>query len=224
LVGSDIFLPPPEKVMIDLFEIILEPYFAMSVTFTLIRYIIGFILALSVSLIVGILAGISEGVYSLIRPVLVIFRSVPVISFILLALIWFSNTSVPVFISFVTMFPIICMNIIDGIRQIDYRYFELTSAYGIGRLQQLREVILPAISPFLFSGVATAIGFGWRAVIIGEVLSQPETGIGTQMQNAQIYLLVGHLIAWTIVAIFISYIFDVILRKMEGIIFKWRNL
>jgi NitT/TauT family transport system permease protein len=180
------------------------------------------VLALAASLLLGILSGLSGDIYSLIRPVLVIFRSVPVISFILLSLIWFTNTSVPVFISFITMFPIICMNIIDGTRQIDRRYFELARMFRIGRVQRLRDVIIPAITPFLFSGIATAIGFGWRAVIIGEVLSQPEFGIGTRMQIAHIYLLIGPLIAWTVIAILISYLFDVMLRRTEKHVIKWR--
>ena len=105
---------------------------------------------------------------------------------------------------------------------IDRRYFELASMFRIGRMQRFREVIIPAITPFLFSGIATAIGFGWRAVIIGEVLSQPEFGIGTRMQVAHIYLLIGPLIAWTVIAILISYLFDVILRRAEKRIIKWR--
>lgn len=221
-VGSDFLLPAPEKVLIDLIGIMTDPDFISIVIHTFTRYIIGFFIALFVSFIFGVGAGLSGDVYSLIKPLLVIFRSVPVISFILLALIWFANTSAPVFISFITMFPIISMNLIDGVRQIDKRYFELSRVYKIGRSQQLIDVILPAVSPFLFSGIATAIGFGWRAVIIGEVLSQPELGIGTQMQKAHIYLLISNLIAWTVVAIVISYILDLLIRKAEQRMFKWK--
>jgi NitT/TauT family transport system permease protein len=220
--GSAILLPPPETVARDLFLILFDDEFILTVSYTFFRYLSGFILALAASLFLGILSGLSNDFYSLIRPVLVIFRSIPVISFILISLIWFTNTSVPVFISFITMFPIICMSIIDGIRQIDRRYFELAFVFRIGRVQQLRDVVIPAIAPFLFSGVATAIGFGWRAVIIGEVLSQPEFGIGTRMQLSHIYLLISPLIAWTVVAILISYLLDILLRKLESSIFKWK--
>jgi NitT/TauT family transport system permease protein len=220
--GSAVLLPPPEIVVRDLFLILIDAEFIITVSYTFFRYLTGFLLALAASLVLGILSGLSDYFYAMIRPLLVIFRSIPVISFILLSLIWFTNSSVPVFISFITMFPIICMNIIDGIRQIDRRYFELASVFRIGRIQQLKDVIIPAIAPFLFSGIATATGFGWRAVIIGEVLSQPEFGIGTRMQVAHIYLLISPLIAWTVVAILISYVLDIMLRKLENHIFKWK--
>jgi len=66
------------------------------------------------------------------------------------------------------------------------------------------------------------MGFGWRAIIIGEVLSQPQFGIGTAMQTAQTYLLVKEVIAWTIIAIIISYFFEMLLRRVERKIVVWR--
>ncbi len=219
---SSLLLPGPGRVMTDLVSILTDYTFIQVVSFTFIRYVTGFLLALAASLIIGGIAGFSTTFYALFKPVLVVFRSVPVISFILLALIWFTNYSVPVFIAFITMFPIICMSIIDGIHQIDRQYFDLSYVFQISRRQQLKDVILPAIASFLFSGMATALGFGWRAVIIGEVLSQPDIGIGTEMQKAHIYLMISNLIAWTLIAVLISYVLDSLLRKAEKYIFKWK--
>jgi len=66
------------------------------------------------------------------------------------------------------------------------------------------------------------MGFGWRAIIIGEVLSQPQYGIGTLMQEAQTYLLVKELIAWTLIAIIISYLFEFSVRKIEQKALVWK--
>ena len=66
------------------------------------------------------------------------------------------------------------------------------------------------------------MGFGWRAVIIGEVLSQPKFGIGTLMQTAQTYLIVNEVIAWTIIAVIISYFFELIIRRIEKLIVIWK--
>ncbi|MDD3323060.1 MAG: ATP-binding cassette domain-containing protein, partial [Paludibacter sp.] len=64
------------------------------------------------------------------------------------------------------------------------------------------------------------LGFGWRAVIIGEVLAQPIHGIGTAMKDAQAFINVSELIAWTIIAILLSYVFDLILKFVRKINFK----
>ncbi len=67
------------------------------------------------------------------------------------------------------------------------------------------------------------MGIGWRAIIIGEVLSQPKYGIGTKMQNAQTFLNVDAVIAWTIIAILISYGFEKLIRWSEHKLVVWRD-
>jgi NitT/TauT family transport system permease protein len=153
---------------------------------------------------------------------LVTIRSTPVISLILLALIWFDVNQVPVFIALLTMFPFICTNVIDGIRNVDENLIEMAQIYNVSQGRIIKDIYLPAISPFIFSGASSAMGFGWRAIIIGEVLSQPQYGIGTFMQNAQTYLLVDKVIAWTVIAIILSYIFENLIRFIQKKTIVWR--
>jgi NitT/TauT family transport system permease protein len=137
-----------------------------------------------------------------------------------LALIWFNVSSVPIFIAFLTMFPVICTNVTDGIRNTDKDLVEMAYVYKIRKYRIVSEIYLPSIVPYVFSGASSALGFGWRAVIIGEVLSQPHYGIGTLMQTAQTFLIVKDVIAWTIIAIIISYIFEFGIRYLEKIYTK----
>ena len=120
------------------------------------------------------------------------------------------------------MFPVITVNVTEGIRNVDSELVEMARTYRVSRSGILKDIYIPSIIPYLTSGISNALGFGWRAIIIGEVLSQPRSGIGTQMQNARIFLQVNELIAWTIIAIAISYLFELIIRKTETAIVKWK--
>jgi NitT/TauT family transport system permease protein len=120
------------------------------------------------------------------------------------------------------MFPFICTNVIDGIRSVDPDLIEMARFYRIGGARIIRELYIPAILPFIISGASSAVGFGWRAIITGEVLSQPEFGIGTLMQAAQTFLNVDAVIAWTIVAVLISYGFEKVIRWSERKLIVWR--
>jgi NitT/TauT family transport system permease protein len=173
-------------------------------------------------LFLGIFAGISPGFNAFLRPVLVTVRSVRVISLILLALIWFNAGSVPVFIALLTMFPFICTNVIDGIHSVDKDILEMAKFYRISRSRIVREVYIPAIMPFIISGASSAMGIGWRAIIIGEVLSQPKYGIGTVMHIEQTFLKVDAVIAWTLIAVLLSYGFEKIIRWSENKIVNWK--
>ena len=222
IAGSEQIFPSPERTILTVFKVILSTGFWPSLLLTIGRGLIGFVISFLLAFMIGIPAGLNRSVFLLVNPLLITLRSTPVISLILLAIIWLGNEKVPVFIAILTMFPIIATNIIEGIRHVDKSLIEMGRIYKINNYRILRYISIPSIIPFIFSGVSTALGFGWRAIIIGEVLAQPIFGIGTQMQNAQIYLQVSELIAWTFIAVGISYLFEWVLRKIEKTIIIWK--
>ena len=121
-----------------------------------------------------------------------------------------------------TMFPIVCTNVIGGMKSVDLRLVQMARFYRVGRRRIVSELYLPAIAPFIFSGISSAFGIGWRAIIVGEVLSQPLYGIGTMMQTAQTFLKVDVLIAWTVVAVLLSYLFESVIRLVERRVVRWK--
>jgi NitT/TauT family transport system permease protein len=219
-VDSRNILPGPVFTLKTLFTLVGEPSFYNSLGLTLFRGIVGFLIALMLSLLVGIPSGLNPRIEAFLSPFLVTIRSTPVISIILLAIIWLRVEKVPVFIGFLTMFPILTTNLTAGIREVDKGLLQMAQIYNVRSLRIFSDIYFPSITPFLTSGLLTAIGFGWRAVIIGEVLSQPRYGIGSMMQDAQSYLLVAELISWTLVAVIIGFIFErsigMISRKTEN--------
>ncbi len=220
--GSEQLIPSPEKTLLAVADVISRENFLPSILTTIGRGLVGFIISLALALFLGIPAGLNTTFRLFLNPLLITFRSTPVISLILLSIIWLGNEMVPVFIAILTMFPIICTNIIDGIRNVDKDLIEMGRTYKINENRIIREIYLPSISPFLTSGISNALGFGWRAIIIGEVLAQPGFGVGTQMQNAQIFLQVSELIAWTLIAILVSSIFEFLVRLAEKKLVRWK--
>ena len=219
--SSSAILPGPLETLKVFMQMTISEGFWPSLGHTLLRGLFGFLIAILASLIIGIPAGIYSGIDAFFSPILIIIRSTPVISIILLALIWFQVDRVPIFIGFLTMFPILTTNITQGIKSIDRGLFEMAKVYQVPGKRILREIYLPGIVPFIYSGLITATGFGWRAIIIGEVLSQPRYGIGSMMQQAQSYLLVSEVISWTLVAVIIGFIFEQLLKKGKKGWIKW---
>jgi NitT/TauT family transport system permease protein len=219
---SSFIIPQPEDTFLTVLKLFTEKDFLSVAGSTVLRGLVGFIISFFLGLAAGLIAGISPGVNAFITPLLVTVRSVPVISLILLALIWFDPGTVPVFIALLTMFPFICTNVSDGIRSVDPGLVEMAVFYKVNKRRIITGVYLPAIIPFIISGASSAMGIGWRAIIIGEVLSQPVYGIGTKMQVAQTFLNVDAVIAWTLIAILISFVFEKMIRWGERKIEAWR--
>lgn len=222
-IGSNNILPGVSDTLKSVFNLLITKDFLLTIWNTILRGIIGFIIAILLGIGLGIIAGLNSSFESFMKPWIIIMRSVPVVSFILLALIWFNSGSVPIFIGILTMFPMIFTNIIEGMRNVDVKLIDMARFYKVKSKRIVSELYIPAIAPFVTSGISSAVGIGWRAIIVGEVLSQPEFGIGTSMHTAQSFLNVDILIAWTFIAVILSYLFEQLIRFLEHRIIKWRS-
>lgn len=212
LAGSEQLLPGPWRTLKSTAALFCDLSFLKVVGSTVLRAVAGFAIAAAAGLLLGIAGGLDSRFHAFLKPWVVVIRSTPVVAFVLLAVIWLSPGAVPVTIGTLVMFPIIYLNTVEGIGSVDGKTVEMARFYGIRGARLTREVYLPSIRPFLMSGVSNAVGIGWRAVVVGEVLSQPQWGIGTVMRSAQTFLQVDILIAWTLVTVVIGAVFDKIIR------------
>ena len=213
LAGSSQLLPGPLETLRATASLLGNPSFLKVVGSTLLRGVTGFAAAILAGVALGITGGLHSNFHAFMRPWVVVLRSTPVVAFVLLAIIWFSSDAVPVLIAILMMFPIVYLNVVEGIRSVDEGLVEMARFHGVHGWRLIREVHLPSIRPFLESGVVSAVGIGWRAVVGGEVLSQPLWGIGTVMRSAQTFLRVDILLAWTLVTLVIGAMFDILLRS-----------
>ena len=182
--------------------------FYRSVAVTLLRGSAGMAISLAAAVVTAMLFSRYRTLYELFRPVLVSMRSVPVISFILFALVFMQPENIPLLIAFLTMFPLLSENLTEGIKQLRPGFAAFGKTFRIRRFNYRSQVLYPQIKPYLFSGLASATGFGWRAVIMGEVLAQCATGIGSEMKKAQTFIDLPTLLGWTLVAAGIGYLSD----------------
>jgi NitT/TauT family transport system permease protein len=223
IVNSAIIIPSPESTVISLFNLIKTREFFIIILFSLGRGLIGFAISFVLGLVVGFAAGFNRVFNKIFEPFLVIIRSTPVMTIILIALIWFKANNVPIFASFLMSFPIICTNVMEGIKNIDPKLLEMAKIYRVNRTRVIKEIYLPSIVPFLTAAISTSFGIGWKVVIAAEVLSQPKYAIGTSLQNSKIYLNINDVFAWTIIAILIGYLFERLIRLIEKKSLKWKR-
>lgn len=221
-VSSDIIFPSPEKTVIRLFEIVSEKGFLKIILFSVLRGLLGFSLSFIIGTTLGVISGFNKVFFKMFEPVIVAVKSTPLMSIILIALIWLKSTNVPVFASFLVSFPIIYTNIVEGIKNVDFKVIEMANLYKVKRARILSEIYLPAIMPFIISSSLTSLGIGWKAVIAAEVLSNPEYAIGTNMQISKIYLQTDKVIAWTVIVVLIGFIFEKTVRLVEKRIVRWK--
>jgi len=220
--GSPIILPSPAETAAGLVKLLVSIGFWQAVGATLFRGLAGFLLSCLCGTLIGGLAGYSRTARSFVSPFLTVIRSTPVMSVILLALIWFHTDEVPVFVGFLMGFPIICGNIVEGVQAVDRTLLEMARAYRVPPLRVVTGIHLPSVFPYFIAGVSTALGITWKVVVAAEVLSQPVHAIGTGLALAKYRLDTAEVFAWTVVAILLSGASDALLLLVDRRI-PWRN-
>lgn len=214
-VGFPAIFPSLPDLFKNIADLLISDYFFSQLSATVLRGLVGFGISFIVAFIAATTASFSTFWKAFFQPFIVVIRSIPVISLVLIALLWFAPSNLPVFIALLTMLPILYQNILSGLEQTDKRLVEMATVFGKSEAEIFHLIYMPSARKIIFAGVSTAMGFGWRAIIIGEVLAQPLRGIGTSMKQAQAYINVSELIAWTVVAIGVSYLFEFLIKGLE---------
>ncbi|KAB3536055.1 ABC transporter permease subunit [Alkaliphilus pronyensis] len=213
VVGRDIYVPSPLQVITTLGQMIFSNVFWRTIAYSIFRVVAGLSISILLGLIVGIISALNDYVYDIINPFMTILKSTPVLSFIIIALIWFTSSNVPIFICFLMCFPIIWTNVVAGVRNVDHKLIEMSKVYRIKKLIILRRIYLPTIVPYLLAACITCLGLGWKVSVAAEVLSHPQNAIGSHLYSAKVYLDSSMLFAWTFVVIILSMLFEGIFKR-----------
>lgn len=210
-VGKEVLIPSPVRVLVRLWELAGEAEFWLTALSSLWRVLLGFAAALVAGVLLAVLTSASQVCRTLFKPLVSIIRATPVASFIILALVWLRSARVPVFISFLTVVPIVWANVESGILETDKKLLEMARVYRFSRGQILRDVYIPSVRPYFLSAFTTGLGFAWKSGIAAEVIANTKNSVGGEIYSAKIYLETPDLFAWTLVVIALSMVLEKLL-------------
>lgn len=209
--GLALVLPGPGETFGDLLHMAGEGRFWASMGATSLRVAESFGVALVLCLPLGILMGRSRFLWNFLHPPQALFRSMPVISVILVALLLIPDAGqVAVAVSFLMIFPILLSSIAEGSLREDPALVEVARCYGFGPLRRLGWITLPWLAPWLLSAGRSALGIAWKAVAAAEVLASPRTGLGSMMQDGRMELESGRVLALTLALLVLSLVSDLL--------------
>ncbi len=144
------------------------------------------------------------------EPIIVTLKTVPMISFVIMLLIWVGNQALTVYLSFLIVLPLIYTNTLGGLENVNPEMLEMAKVFGISPWKKFMYIYRPAFMPFLLSSCKVSLGLSWKSGIMAEVIATPKPSIGREMYVAKQYLQTDNLFAWTIVVIVLSILFEVV--------------
>lgn len=204
IVRQDVMIASPAQVASTLVNLLGKFDFWLSAGNSLLRVLAGFMFAIVAGIVLAILTSSSLFARDFFTPAITVIKSTPVVSFIILAVVWLKKDMVSVFISFLMVLPIVWTNISQGIARTDKTLLEMGFVFHFSKMKLLSSIYIPSVMPYFIAAFTTGLGLAWKAGIAAEVIGIPLHSIGQHLYDAKIYLETADLFAWTVVVIILS--------------------
>lgn len=168
---------------------------ALGATFS--RLLFAYLLAIAVSIPLVLLAHKNRNLERLLLPIFDIIESVPVLAFFPVIILLFIRynflNGAAIVIIFLAMLWNIVFNVVGGLKVIPTEILSAARVYHIRGFALMRQILLPAVFPYIVIGSLLAWAQGWNIIIVAEVLhtyipggssAQDLFGIGSILVNA----------------------------------------
>lgn len=203
-VAKEVKLPAPWRVWEAFLSLAGQGAFWLSLAATLGRVLAAFVLGMLIGGLLGTLCAFAPWADTFLSPLRAVIKATPITSFIVLVLLWLSNSMVPLFIALLMVVPVAWANVQQALGAVSPRLLEMAYAFRLSRRDKLLHIYLPSIRPQCVAAGTTALGFAWKSAAAAEVLARPEFSIGRGIMESKIYLETPELFAWTVAIILLS--------------------
>lgn len=187
------------------------------------RAMIGLAIGIAVGVVLALVAGLTRLGEYLVDANLQILRSLPILALVPLAIVWFGiGEEVKILlVALGVMFPIY-LNTHAAIRGVDTRFVDLATTVGLGRLAQIRRVILPSALPGFFIGLRFSVAIAWLVLVVSEQINAA-AGIGYLMNQARGLGQTDVIMVGLVVYAALGLISDIVVRFVERRVLTWQS-
>lgn len=211
-VSNDLLLPSPIYTAKRMIELATASEFYLFTALSLLRIFAGIIAAITLSLPISAICSKFKVADRVFAPAVILMKSTPVVSFILIAIFLVDRSLIPTIITFMMVFPVLYENLREGIRCTSGELIEMSSVFGISWVLRIKRIYLPAIKPFFYSAIYTSVGLAVKAGVAAEVIAYIPLSIGKELSDAKSYMEPADIFAWTAVIIVLSLVIEKLLR------------
>lgn len=185
------------------------------------------LLGYSIGAVLGIPIGIAMAWNKwcdwLVRPVFDLIRPVPGLAWTpMFILIFGIGIEAKAMVIFVNSFVACIVNTYTGIRQTDELHMWVGDVFGASNLQKLFRIAIPTATPMIFTGLRTALGGSWMALVAAEMLAASK-GLGYMIQQGRYISRPDLVIIGMLMIGIVGLILDLILQQVENMVAKGMN-
>ena len=163
--------PPVTRILAAWYDNIADGTLLRHLLATFWRQMLGYFLAVALGIGLGVAIGYYRILYNLLEPLIEIFRPIPGPAYlpVLVLFVGIGHEMKVVLIMVASLFPIL-LNTYGGVRSIDPVQIDPARTLGLTTWQTLREVVLPAASPQILTGMRISLAISLILAILSEMI------------------------------------------------------
>jgi ABC-type nitrate/sulfonate/bicarbonate transport system permease component len=175
---NTILLPPPDRVATSAWSLIVSGELVRHLGDSLRRIALANFVAFVTAVPLGILMGRYRAFEDFMDGFLNIIRPIPPLAWIPLAILWFGlGEKSVVFITLISAFFALLINTIAGVRSVDKSLPRAALTLGASQRDVIKDIIVPATLPHIFTGLRIALGVSWMSIVAAELIAA-SSGLG----------------------------------------------
>ena len=193
-----------------------------DVAVTVARVIGALVLSFLLALFLATAMYRSQRLESYLHPMIRLFMAVPVVSWILFAVLWFRGVEFRIaFVLIAVCGPVFLVDALDGMRGVSRELRGMMRSFRPTAVQYFTKLMFPAILPILITSWKINLSLAIRVVTIAELVGAV-TGIGHQLAVAQELFSVADVFAWTLVLVALLFVLEGVVARVERRLLRWR--
>lgn len=221
--GLQVYLPPISAVMSALAQLLVTGSVIQHLLVTLERFLAGYLIAAAIGVTFGIALGYFRFLHSLLGMVIEFLRPMPSVAIIPVAILMLgiSDSMIVAVTAYASVWSIL-INTIDGVRHIETMLIDTGRTFGLGRRRILWQIVLPAASPYIITGLRIALSIALILVTTAEMVAGSQ-GLGFFILDEERLMHSSNMYAGIVIVAAVGYLLNRLFLAMEARLMKWRR-
>ena len=213
--------PPVTLVFKAWYENVADGTLLRHLLATLWRQMLGYSLAALLGIAFGLAMGYFRPLYNLFEPLVEVLRPIPGPAYlpVLVLFVGIGHEMKVVLILLASFFPIL-LNTYSGVRSIDRVQFDTARTLGLSTLQTFRELVIPAASPQILTGMRISLAISLILAILGEMIVSND-GLGYFTLLAQRTFKIPDMYAGIFTLALFGYVLNRLFLRCEARLIRW---
>jgi ABC-type nitrate/sulfonate/bicarbonate transport system permease component len=185
------------------------------------RMFAGYFIGAAIGVGLGLLMGYISFFYNLLEPITEFLRPIPSPAYLPIVILFLGiDDEMKIFmIAFASLFPVL-LNTYSGVRSVDPILLQTARTFGVSGRKLLTQIVLPASSPYIFTGMRVSLAVALIVMVISEMVAA-SSGIGYFILSAERGFQIRAMFAGVLTLAVLGYILNRLFLLIENRALAW---